>query len=152
MSTNHRTLRQLSSLLMLWSISACADPSAIGIIKVVRGTVTIGRVTGNVPGALGTAILETDQITTGADGAVGVTFLDNSLLSLGPNSHLSVERFKFNSTTHEGDFDSVLQRGKLAVISGKIAKHKEDAMKVRTPSSIIGVRGTEFVVEVMAAQ
>ena len=39
-------------------------------------------------------------------------------------------------------------RQRLAVISGKIAKHEQDAMKVKTPSSILGVRGTEFVVEV----
>jgi hypothetical protein len=31
-------------------------------------------------------------------------------------------------------------------VSGKIAKQSPDAMKVRTPSTILGVRGTEFVV------
>ncbi len=36
--------------------------------------------------------------------------------------------------------------------SGKLAKHGKDQMKIRTPSSILGVRGTEFVVEAAAAQ
>lgn len=143
---------------VLWGLmafatwSAASAETAVGTMKVLQGTVTVERNGGSVPGVLGMAILETDQIITGANGAAGITFQDNSLLSLGPNSRLAVERFKFDSTTHEGDFQTSLKQGKLAVISGKIAKHKQDAMKVRTPASIIGVRGTEFVVEVMTQQ
>jgi hypothetical protein len=39
-----------------------------------------------------------------------------------------------------------LQRGTLAVVSGRLAKQSSDAMTVRTPSAILGVRGTQFVV------
>ena len=49
--------------------------------------------------------------------------------------------------TAEGAFESTLSRGKLAVVSGKIAKHGLDHMKVSTPTSILGVRGTEFLVD-----
>jgi hypothetical protein len=34
------------------------------------------------------------------------------------------------------------------VISGKMVKQSPEAMKIRTPASILGVRGTEFVVKV----
>lgn len=122
----------------------------VATIKVLRGTVSVERNGQVLPGNLGLALEEADQVVTGADSALGMTFQDNSLLSLGPNSRLTVDRFQFNSTTHDGTFETSLKQGKLAVVSGKIAKHKEDAMKVRTPSSIIGVRGTEFVVEVAA--
>jgi len=54
----------------------------------------------------------------------------------------------FDSTTHAGQFDTSLKRGSLAVVSGKIVKQSPEAMRVRTPSSIMGVRGTEFVVRV----
>ncbi|TMH15282.1 MAG: FecR domain-containing protein, partial [Betaproteobacteria bacterium] len=43
-------------------------------------------------------------------------------------------------------FESSLRKGTLSVVSGKIAKQSPDAMKVKTPSSILGVRGTEFLV------
>jgi hypothetical protein len=85
---------------------------------------------------------------TGADGTVGVTFTDNSLLSVGPNSALKIDRYVFDSTTHAGQFDSTLSKGTLAVISGKMVKQSPDAMHVRTPSAIMGVRGTEFIVRV----
>jgi hypothetical protein len=41
-----------------------------------------------------------------------------------------------------------VDRGSLAVVSGKIAKSNRDAMKVRTPNTLLGVRGTKFIVEV----
>jgi hypothetical protein len=90
--------------------------------------------------------LETaDVLKTGADGSVGITMADNSLLSAGPNSILSLDRFEFDATTSQGQFDAQLRKGSLAVISGRIAKQSPEAMTVRTPSAILGVRGTEFV-------
>ena len=50
--------------------------------------------------------------------------------------------------TSEGRFDASLRQGTLAVVSGRIARQSKDAMKVHTPSAILGVRGTEFVVSV----
>ena len=61
---------------------------------------------------------------------------------------LVVDRYNFDSTTHAGNFDASLKKGTLAVISGKMVKQSPDAMKVRTPAAIMGVRGTEFVVQV----
>ena len=40
------------------------------------------------------------------------------------------------------------ETGTLAVVSGRIAKKAPQAMTVRTPSAVLGVRGTEFVVSV----
>lgn len=125
-----------------------ATDVATGIIKTLQGVVTVQRGAIAIPAELGLPVAQADQIVTGNDGTVGITFQDNSLLSLGPNSRLTIQHFEFDSTTHDGSFETALERGKLAVVSGKIAKHKQDAMKVRTPSSILGVRGTEFLVEV----
>jgi len=36
----------------------------------------------------------------------------------------------------------------MAVVSGKIVKQSPEAMRVKTPAAIMGVRGTEFVVKV----
>jgi hypothetical protein len=120
----------------------------IAQFKVAKGAVYLERGGKRLPAAVGTHLQPTDTVITGADGSAGITFVDNSLLSVGPNSILQIERYAFNSTTHEGVFDTTLTRGTLSVVSGKIAKQSPDAMKVRTPSSILGVRGTEFLVRV----
>jgi len=129
---------------------AAGAAEAAGIVKIAEGSVSIERAGARLAVTPGLEVQAADTLVTGENGKCGITFRDNSLLSLGPNSRLVVDRFSFDSTTHEGGFESTLKQGKLAVISGKIAKHARDAMKVRTPSSILGVRGTEFVVEAAA--
>jgi hypothetical protein len=118
----------------------------IAQFKVAKGAVFLERGGKRFPAKVGTHLQATDIVVTGADGSAGITFVDNSLLSVGPNSVLQIERYSFNSTTHEGVFDTTLSRGTLSMVSGKIAKQSPDAVKVRTPSSILGVRGTEFLV------
>jgi hypothetical protein len=144
--------RWLIGLAASMLIAPLAAPAAdAGVVKTVQGNVSIERGGTVLTAELGLPVQVTDVIVTGPDGAVGITFEDNALLSLGPDSRLSIGQFRFDSTTHDGAFETTLTRGRLAVVSGKIAKHKQDAMKVRTPSSILGVRGTEFLVEVSSA-
>jgi len=129
------------------SIAPIASWAAdIAQFKVARGSVYLERSGQRLPARVGTHLQATDTVVTGADGSAGIAFVDNSLLSVGPNSVLAIERYAFNSTTHEGTFESSLRKGTLSVVSGKIAKQSPDAMKVKTPSSILGVRGTEFLV------
>jgi hypothetical protein len=123
-----------------------ASADEVGRVKVVKGAVTIERAGSRLPATVGMKLEEGDVIATGRDGAAGVTFTDDSLLSIGPDSALAIDRFAFDTTTHAGRFDTSLRRGTLSAVSGKIAKQSPDAMKVRTPSTILGVRGTEFVV------
>jgi hypothetical protein len=117
-----------------------------GHIKVSRGAVQIERAGQAAPAAVGAPVRAGDVVTTGADGSVGITFLDNSLLSAGPNTVLAIDRFAFDSATHQGSFESSLRRGTLAVVSGKLARQSPEAMKVKTPAAVLGVRGTEFLV------
>lgn len=117
-----------------------------GHIKVARGGVQVERAGQKTPATVGAVVQAGDVVSTGADGSVGITFLDNSLLSAGPNSVLAIDRFAFDSTTHQGTFESSLRKGTLAVVSGKLAKQSPEAMKVKTPAAVLGVRGTEFLV------
>ncbi len=127
-------------------LAAWADDA--GEFKNVSGSVRIEREGKRVPAKVGMPVRQSDVIVTGADGSAGVTFSDNSLLSVGPNSVLAIDKYAFDTTTHAGQFDASLKKGTLAVISGKMVKQSPEAMRVRTPSSIMGVRGTEFVVKV----
>jgi hypothetical protein len=120
----------------------------VGQVKTAKGTVHVEREGKRLPASVGMPIRQADTLVTGSDGAVGVTFTDNSLLSTGPNSVLVVDRYTFDTTTHAGRFDASLKKGTLAVVSGKMVKQSPEAMKVRTPAAIMGVRGTEFVVQV----
>ena len=119
-----------------------------GEIKTVSGSVHLERAGKKLPAAVGTPVQQADTVVTGADGAAGIVFTDNSRLSIGPNTVLGIDKYAFDTTTHAGQFDANLKKGTLAVISGKMVKQSPESMKIRTPSSIMGVRGTEFVVKV----
>jgi hypothetical protein len=133
---------------LIVGFAAPATAVEIGQIKVSKGQVSIERHGQVLPGTMGTRLEPADILKTGPDGSVGITMSDNSLLSAGPNSILSLDRYDFDATTNQGRFDTQLKKGSLAVISGRIAKQNPEAMTVRTPSAILGVRGTEFVVSV----
>jgi hypothetical protein len=138
------------TLLAVLALVAARFASAedIGQVKVTSGAAHIQRGAERLPIMVGARVRVSDTVVTGGDGSVGITFTDNTLLSAGPNSVLVLEHYAFNSTTHDGKFDARLNRGSLAVVSGKIAKQSPDAMVIKTPSSLLGVRGTEFLVKV----
>ena len=125
-----------------------ADPEAIGQVKKVDGDVRLSRGVLERPLELGEWVRQSDTILTGADGSVGLTFIDNSRFSTGPNTTLVLQRFRFNPTTHDGEFVTRLRKGTLAVSSGQIAKRSSKQMRVFTPASVLGVRGTRFLVKV----
>jgi len=100
------------------------------------------------PAAPGFQLLVSDVLTTGPDGRIGLTFIDNSRFAIGPNSRVALSQFEFDDTTHKGQSITTVDRGSLAVVSGQIAKENKDAMRVRTPTSLLSARGTRFVVEV----
>ena len=120
----------------------------IGLVKVARGQVTVQRGAERFAAAVGTPVQLSDVIVTGRDGSAGITFTDNSLVSVGPNSVFAIDKYRFDTTTYAGEFEGNLRHGRLAAVSGKMVKQSPESMKIRTPSAIMGVRGTEFVVQV----
>lgn len=140
-------MRTITTVILL-AFAGTVWAQEVGQVKVANGSVQVERSGQRTPVAVGMAVRQADTLVTGADGSVGVTFSDNSLLSAGPNSTLTIDRYAFDSTTHAGQFDASLRKGTLSVISGKLVKQSPGAMRVRTPSTVLGVRGTEFVVRV----
>jgi len=136
--------------LLSTAVTVCAQTvdQTAGMIKTAKGTTAIERDGKKTPVTPGAAVLASDRIVTGADGSVGITLRDETLLSVGPNSSVWLEKYAFDPTTHEGELNATVKKGTMAVISGKLSKQNPNAVQFKTPSSILGVRGTEFVIEV----
>jgi hypothetical protein len=143
-----RFFSKISATGLVLCLASSAMASDIGQVKVSKGDVSIERGGQTLQAAIGARVQTSDVIKTGGDGSVGITMSDNSLLSAGPNSVVSLDRFAFDASTNQGQFDTSLRKGSLSIVSGRIAKQSPDAMTVRTPSAILGVRGTEFAVSV----
>jgi len=127
------------------AFSASAE-DAIGQIKTKMGDVKVLRHGAAQPLAVGDHVFQSDTISTAKGASVGITFVDNSMMSLGPSSQLALDQFQFDTTTHAGVFNTSLTKGTLAVKSGQIVQQTPEAMHIKTPAALLGVRGTEFVV------
>jgi hypothetical protein len=141
-------MRNALILIAALGFAGSAIAADIGLVKVAKGSVQIQRGVTKIPATVGTGLQTADVVITGADGSAGITFTDNSLVSVGPNSVFAIDKYRFDTTTHAGEFEGNLRQGRLAAVSGKMVKQSPDSMKIRTPSAIMGVRGTEFVVQV----
>ncbi|WP_233853929.1 FecR family protein [Paraburkholderia sp. HD33-4] len=119
-----------------------------GVVKTVKGTVRLERAAGSSPAVIGSDVYSKDRVVTGPESSVGITLRDTTQLSAGANTTLELEQFAFDSTTHGGVLNARVQRGSLAVISGKLAKANPDSVRFSTPTTTLGVRGTQFIIEV----
>ena len=120
----------------------------IGTVKIVEGTVTVSGDDRASALSVGQALFRNDRIETTAGASVGVTFIDDSTLSLGENAAIVLDELVFNPVEGQASFSADLLKGTLAFVSGRIARLKPENFKITTPTMTIGVRGTSFVVKV----
>ena len=120
----------------------------IAQIKKVTGQAAVLRSGERRPAKVGDVLFIKDVIETGSDGGIGITFIDNTVFSAGPSSQIALDEFQFDSNDFRGAMLADMRQGTLAVISGDIARSAPGAMKITTPTAILGVRGTTFAIQV----
>ena len=135
-------------LCLLVSAPVLAEQAPAGRIKVASGKVFVLRAGTTSPINAGQVVFEADVLRTGADGRVGVTLKDDTRLSLGPSSEVRLDRFSYAPA--EGKLAVVLNvvSGIVGYVSGHIAKLAPDAIRIETPTAILGVRGTTLAIRV----
>lgn len=143
-------IRHLMSVLMVGSLAllpilAEAQTEPIGFVKTVTGEAWVTTADQRVKAQPGSAILLGSQLKTTAAATMGVTFKDNTVMSFGPDTELTVDEYLYAPAQGQLKLGTRLGKGSLNYVSGVIAKLKPDAVTIRTPAGIIGVRGTQFV-------
>ena len=136
----------VAALAGFMAAAAAADEDA-GIVKRLRGSVTLQRGEQSIVPVPGAPVRVGDRFVTGSDGGVGVTMADDTLLTVGPNSTLVISEFRFDSTTNEGGLLASLWKGTLHIVTGLIAKQQPRNVNVQTRNALMGVRGTDFIVD-----
>ncbi|MBC7768288.1 MAG: FecR domain-containing protein [Phycisphaerales bacterium] len=140
---------------MRWSIFAlCAvvtalalSPSAfaqnansrIGAAAAVRNQVTATQSGQERRLAVGGAIFQNESVRTGADSVAQLLFADQTSMSLGPRSEITLDRYVYDPNRSAGDVGVSLTQGALRFVSGR---QDPRTYQVRTPVATIGVRGT----------
>jgi len=112
----------------------------IGNAPVVRNEVEGTLITGNVSVQVGDSVFRDEGMRTGPDSEARVVFLDDTNVSLGPNSNLKLDKFVYADQNAQAVTVNVT-KGVLRFVTGKGDKN---AYKINTPVATIGVRGTVF--------
>lgn len=141
-------IRFFFCLLLSFSLPAMAEAPAIGYVKTVKGDAMVISGAQQTKAAVGTPVVAGSKLKTGANGSLGVTFKDNTVMSIGPNTELTVDEYLYAPSKGKLKLGATMAKGTLAYLSGAIAKIKPDAVTVKTPTGTIGVRGTHFVLKV----
>jgi FecR protein len=126
--------------------SAAASP--VGMVKVSTGQAFIESNGHRSLAALGMPVYMGSRLTTTGNGTLGVTFRDETVMSLGPDTQLVIDQYVFSPRQAQVGLIASLARGTLNYVSGQIAKIRPESVNVNTPTGMIGVRGTQFVVRV----
>lgn len=79
------------------------------------------------------------RLVTGPEQSMHVLFSDQSAITLGPGSELTIAEYRFEPTTNEGALVMDLSKGALRVVGGLISKTNETV--VRTGTATVGTRG-----------
>lgn len=132
--------------------SAQAGTEPVGYVKTVTGQAWVITGGQRVAAQAGTAVQLGSLLKTDPAASLGVTFKDNTVMSFGPDTELTVEEYLYAPAQGELSLVTRLIKGSLNYVSGVIARFKPDAVSVKTPTGIIGVRGTQFVAKVEDVQ
>lgn len=128
------------------ALSALADEPPVGYVKTVSGEASIATAGKTVRAAVGVPVFQGSVLRTAEKSSLGVTFRDETVMSFGPDTQLTVEEYLYAPAGGKLKFGSKMAKGSLNYVSGVIAKLQPEAVSIQTPTGTIGVRGTQMLV------
>lgn len=135
--------------LVSWTGTAAAqDKAPVGYVKNVKGTATVTTDGLVVQAQPGTPLHQGSALKTDAQSSMGVMFKDNTMMSFGPSTVLTVDEYLYEPGEGKLKLGARMGKGTLNYVSGVIAKLQPEAVTIKTPTGLIGVRGTQFLLKV----
>jgi hypothetical protein len=137
-----------------WPLGARAQNQAntnqddqVGQVATIQGIATVTR--GNAASSrlkVSDEIYKKDALQTGANSSLGVTFDDETTLSLTANAGIVVDDFVYEEGGKRNNAVFNIARGTVAFVASLVAKNGN--MTISTPTATLGIRGTTGVVDV----
>lgn len=120
----------------------------IGMVKTYQPLADIIHGGVETPVNVGLKLYPGDIVVTHADAAVGIIFMDGSVLSLGSESRFEIVDFLFKPAERQLSFVSKVTKGTAAFSSGAIGRISPESVKFITPTSTLSLHGTKILIEV----
>jgi hypothetical protein len=123
-----------------------AADNPVGSVATLQGSASVTHSNATHPLALSDSIYKGDTLQTGVDGTLGITFDDETTFTLKPNARIAVDDFVYQDGGSNNAATFNVLRGTVAFVAAEVA-HTGD-MKINTPTSSLGIRGTTGIVEI----
>ena len=133
----------ISLLLSLLSFSIGIANDFIGVVAVGVGNISNQK---NEKLITGSKIYFGDTIIVSEQSNAQILLLDETALTIGEKSELTIDDFVYDPQTKVGKIVSNIKVGTVRVITGEISKQNPDNLEVNIPTGSVGARGTEFIV------
>jgi hypothetical protein len=118
------------------------DP--VGRVNKVQNEAQVISASGRAAAVIGTEVRMKDELRTGAGARLQVTFRDNTVLTLGENARLIIDRYVYEPERGIGEAALNAAAGAFLFATGRMKSLKDKNILVSMPLATIGVRGTEF--------
>lgn len=128
--------------------TATADAQPVGKITTVEGRVDILRAgtTVAVPVKMGDAVNVGDILRTKSDGKAEITFIDNTVMTVGPRSRLGIDEYLYKPAEEKRAAALRLYRGRTGFkIPRPVYPAEGSKFEMKTRTAVAGVRGTEGI-------
>jgi hypothetical protein len=119
--------------------AAAADAQKVGQAEIIRNEVVNATKAQLIPIGVGDDVLRDEVVRTGTDANARFGLIDNTKLTLGPASTLTIDRAVLADESRYKQITIRLTEGAFRFITGNSDKK---SYKIETPSASIGVRGT----------
>jgi len=126
----------------------CAETQHAGIVKTVNRSAFVVRGGDSLEAVPGMKIQTGDIVKTGDNGSIGLIFSDDTIISMGSKSEITIEDYLFEPVEGKLSFVARVIKGTISFISGQITKLSPGSVRLEIPAATIGVRGTHFLVKV----
>jgi hypothetical protein len=140
MSTLPFLVRFLAIVLFVASSFGAGAAESVGTVTRVQNQAQIGAATA----VAGTPVHMNDRLRTGANARLEVTFRDKSVLTLGENANVAIDRYVYNPNKSTGEVALNATRGAFRFAGGSIEQLQKKKITVSTPVAAMAVRGTDF--------
>lgn len=122
--------------------------ASVGCIKNVAGKAWVVRAEQQLPAVAGMRLTALDRLQTGSDGAIGCILQDDTIISIGPKSEISLAEYVFQPEVSRFGMNVQIFKGTFSYLSGMMGKLAPESVEIETPVGMVAVRGTHFLVKV----
>jgi len=122
-------------------------PESIGIITHSAGFPTVIRMNQTYILAVQARIYEGDIVETDEVSKLHIQMSDETVFSLGPNSHFVLHEFKYTPFTRAPIARLSLTDGTLRTQTANMMKERRSSFQIKTPLAVIDVTSGDFLID-----